>query len=111
MPNRSKDNTMSCILVAAYRVGNPMTMSADRIGNPIEVDAHRIGAPIEVDAHRIGAPIKVDARRIGTPMEITARLVCTINGEFYVRVSPDVIWLNPNDATVYIESNVNWLIE
>lgn len=80
---------MSCIIVSVERVGEPMEVSADRIGSPMEVAAHRIGKP----------------------MEVSARLVCTINGEFYMRVSPDVIWLDPNDATVFVESNVNWIIE
>lgn len=102
---------MSCIVVSVERVGNPMIVSADRIGSPMEVAAHRIGTPAEVTASRIGVPIVATASRVGKPIEVSARLVCTINGEFYMRVSPEVIWLNPNDATVFVESNVNWIIE
>lgn len=102
---------MSCIVVSVERVGNPMIVSADRIGNPMAVASHRIGSPMEVTASRVGKPMEVTASRIGKPMEVTARLVCTINGEFYLRVSPDIVWLNPNDATFFVESNVNWIIE
>ena len=80
---------MSCIIVSVERVGKPMEVSADRIGSPMEVSASRIGKP----------------------MEVSARLVCTINSEFYLRVSPDIVWLDPNDATFFVESNVNWRIE
>jgi hypothetical protein len=77
----------------------------------MEVAAHRIGIPMEVTASRVGSPAEVTASRVGSPMEVSARLVCTINGEFYLRVSPNIVWLNPNDATVFVESNVNWIIE
>ena len=66
---------------------------------------------MEAGASRVGEVMTIGTSRIGKPMEVSARLVCTINGEFYMRVSPDVIWLDPNDATVYVESNVNWIIE
>lgn len=102
---------MSCIVVSVERVGNPMEVSADRIGSPMEVAAHRIGTPAEVTASRVGVPIVATASRVGKPMEVSARLVCRINGEFYMRVSPEVVWLDPNDATFFVESNVNWIIE
>lgn len=102
---------MSCIEVFVERVGKPMEVSADRIGSPMAVAAHRIGIPAEVTASRVGFPFVATASRVGKPIEVSARLVCTINGEFYMRVSPEVIWLNPNDATVFVESNVNWIIE
>lgn len=76
----------------------------------MDVEASRIGTPAEVTASRVGVPIVATASRVGKPMEVSARLVCTINGEFYLRVSPDVIWLDPNEATVYVESNDNWII-
>lgn len=77
----------------------------------MDVEASRIGIPAEVSASRVGVPFVATASRNGKPMQVSARLVCTINGEFYLRVSPDVIWLDPNDATVFVESNVNWIIE
>lgn len=101
---------MSCIVVSVERVGNPMIVSADRIGNPMAVAAHRIGIPAEVTASRVGVPMSVSSRRSGETMKVSASLVCTINGDFYLRVSPDVIWLDPNEATVYVESNDNWII-
>lgn len=76
----------------------------------MDVEASRIGIPAEVSASRVGVPIVASASRVGKPMEVSASLVCTINGDFYLRVSPDVIWLDPNDATVYVESNDNWII-
>ena len=77
----------------------------------MDVEASRIGIPAEVTASRVGFPIVATASRIGKPMEVSAGLVCTINGDFYLRVSPDIVWLNPNDATFFVESNVNWIIE
>lgn len=111
MPNRSKDIKMSCIVVSVERVGSPMIVSADMVGSPMIVSADMVSSPMIVSASRVGVPITARVSKIGKPMEISARLVCTINGEFYMRVSPDVIWLDPNDATVYVESNVNWIIE
>lgn len=102
---------MSCIVVSVERVGNPMEVSADRIGSPMEVATHRIDTPAEVTASRVGVPIVATASRVGKPMEVSARLVCTVNGEFYMRVSPEVVWLDPNDATFFVESNVDWRIE
>lgn len=102
---------MSCIVVSASRVGIPLACSASREGTAMDVEASRIGIPAEVSASRVGVPFVATASRNGKPMQVSARLVCTINGEFYLRVSPDVIWLDPNDATVFVESNVNWIIE
>ena len=102
---------MSCIVVSASRVGIPLVCSASREGTAMDVEASRIGIPAEVTASRVGVPFVASASRIGKPMEVSARLVCTINGEFYLRVSPEVIWLAPNEATVYVESNDNWIIE
>lgn len=102
---------MSCIVVSASRVGNPLECTSERVGEAMRFHAHRIGGPMEAGASRVGEVMTIGTSRIGKPMEVSARLVCTINGEFYMRVSPDVIWLDPNDATVYVESNVNWIIE
>lgn len=77
----------------------------------IIVSASRVGYPAEVSVSRLGIPLVATASRVGKTMEVSARLVCTINSEFYLRVSPDVIWLDPNDANVLVESNVNWIIE
>lgn len=76
----------------------------------MDVEARRIGIPAEVSASRVGVPMSVSSRRSGEPMQVSASLVCTINGDFYLRVSPEVIWLDPNDATVYVESNDRWII-
>lgn len=102
---------MSCIVVSASRVGIPLVCSASREGTAMDVEASRIGIPAEVTASRVGVPMSVSSRRSGETMKVSARLVCTINGEFYLRVSPEVIWLDPNEATVYVESNDNWIIE
>lgn len=102
---------MSCIVLSAQRVGKPLECSSERIGEALDAYAYRIDMSMSVDASRMGEAMSFGVARVGKPMEVSASLVCEVNGEFYLRVSPEIIWLDPNDATVYVESNVNWIIE
>lgn len=79
----------------------------------LNISVHRIGSPMECEAHRIGHTPEVAASRIGKPIKVTCSLVCTTDDTFFLRVSPDVIWLLPEDFStdVFVDSNVKWTIE
>ena len=85
----------------------------DNIGGCLSVAASRIGLGLRVTACRAGAQVSVAASRIGSGLRVTAGIVCTVNRDAYLRIAPDVVWLDSSTVGGEFEiySNVVWRIE
>lgn len=88
-----------------------MEVTSRWVGLSAEIIASRVGVPLITEASRVGAVMAAASSRVGKPMAVSCSLVCAVHNDNYLRVTPDVIWLDPNDATVFVESNVDWIIE
>ena len=62
---------------------------------------------------RIGSELCGCVTRIGQELRGSATLVCSVNKDAYLRVSPDVVWLTPDmiGGEFDIYSNVVWKID
>lgn len=103
-----------CLVIDATRVGDAISVTCDRVGIPMSLSAFRIGKPIAVDVSRVGSAMALKASRIGEALRVSCSLVCTTDDSYYLRVTPEVIWLIPeNDFSeeVDVQSNVKWRIE
>lgn len=78
----------------------------------LSVSAFRVGRDIELTANRIGGDLLLSATRVGTGIRVSASVVCSVNKDAYLRVSPDVVWLTPDmlGGEFDIYSNVVWKI-
>ena len=110
---RCDDNIGGCLSVAASRVGSGLRVTACRAGAQVSVAASRIGSGLRVTACRAGAQVSVAASRIGSGLRVTAGIVCTVNRDAYLRIAPDVVWLDSSTVGGEFEiySNVVWRIE
>lgn len=94
-------------------IGGCLSVAASRIGSCLSVAASRIGSGLRVTACRAGAQVAVSGQRIGSGLEVTVGIVCTVNRDAYLRVVPDVVWLDSSTVggEFDIYSNVVWKIE
>lgn len=79
----------------------------------LQVRASLASESLNVSACRAGAALSVGASRIGSGLRVTAGIVCTVNRDAYLRVVPDVVWLDSSTVGGEFEvySNVVWRIE
>ena len=80
----------------------------------IQISFKRIGKPIELSFERTDKPLEASFKRIGKPIEVSFCRVCPVSGDFYLRVSPKVVWLNEDNnwqAVISVTANVKWIIE
>lgn len=61
---------------------------------------------------RVGESLQGCVARLGASLCGSVSLICTISSDFYLEVTPDVIWLDPNTLESWFEvrSNVEWQI-
>lgn len=61
---------------------------------------------------RVGESLKGSLTKLGESLCGSVSLICTISSDFYLEVTPDVIWLDPNTLESWFEvrSNVEWQI-
>lgn len=61
---------------------------------------------------RVGESLQGEIARLGASLYGSVSLICTINSDFYLEVTPDVIWLDPNtlESCFEVRSNVEWKI-
>ena len=55
-----------------------------------------------------------EVSRLAEPIDFEISLICTINTDKYLIVTPEVVWLNEDNdwsAVIEIKSNVEWIIE
>lgn len=79
----------------------------------LQVSASLASESLNVSACRAGAALSVGASRIGSGLRVTAGIVCTVNRDAYLRVVPDVVWLDSSTVGGEFEiySNIIWIIE
>lgn len=80
----------------------------------LQISAHRVGESLKMTANRYGEALQITAQRTGERLKISASLVCNVSEVFRLEVSPDTIWLTPENlfsGDFDIISNVKWLIE
>ena len=68
---------------------------------------------IECSATVLNPPLKVSVMDITPKLKVSGHLVCSVVGESYLRVMPDVVWLTPDmlSGEFDIFSNVSWKID
>lgn len=104
----------SCIDIQVRRAGDALSFSSERIGNGITLRLSRQDSALLMGASRAGTPLECHAERLEGPLEFRCGLVCTVGGTPYLEVSPDVVWLLPENAfnaDFVVYSNVTWKIE
>ena len=104
---------MSCFDVSACRVGNGIEVLTNRIGDGLESSACRVGKGLSSNSSRIGDGLILSASRIGGSLHVVCSVVCSVSKDFYLDVSPDVVWLTPDmiGGEFDIYSNVIWRID
>lgn len=91
-----------------------LELSVNRIGQGLNVLASRIGKGLNVVANRIGEDIIVSVWNTKPSLVISCGIVCSVEqSEYYLRVSPDYVWLTPDmlSGEFEIYSNVDWEID
>lgn len=78
----------------------------------LSVDIRDEGQHLNVDVKMADPLLAVDSRLLNAPLNVSCSLICDVNGEFYLYVEPDVIWLTPDMVSEEfdIRSNVRWTI-
>lgn len=68
---------------------------------------------MDVAVVRTTAPADVRIYRKGIPFQARFSLVCTVNRNSYLKVTPEAVqWVTPDDVTVYaVRSNVSWIVD
>lgn len=79
----------------------------------LQVSASLASESLNVSACRAGAALSVGASRIGSGLRVTAGIVCAVSRDAYLRVVPDVVWLDSSTVGGEFEiySNIIWIIE
>lgn len=97
---------MGCITAKAHRIGG-IDASAHRVGG-IKASAYWLGG-ISANASRLNG-ISASASRVGGIISASCSLVCTINGNLFLRVKPqEAQWIDIDTSAEYqVISNADW---
>lgn len=104
----------SCIDISVGRIGDILNIGSERLGEGMSFRTDRWGEAMEIKAERACEMLSFGAERLGEQMSFRCGLVCTVGSEFYLRVSPQDIWLMPENGysqDVVVYANVSWTIE
>lgn len=74
----------------------------------------RVGEGLRMGVERIGENIQLSANRVSEGLQMSVGIVCTANDVFYIKVTPQVIWLteaNGYSGIFEVVSNAKWNIE
>ena len=68
---------------------------------------------IECSASVLNPPLNISVMDITPKLKVSGHLVCSVVGESYLRVMPDVVWLTADmlSGEFDIFSNVSWKID
>ena len=80
----------------------------------IVASVERIGEGISLSKSRVGDGVSLDVERIGSNPTLTVSMVCSLAGVSYLNVSPEVVWLVPDNgfsADFVVVSNKDWIVE
>lgn len=105
---------MGCLVGNVTRVSEGLRMGVERIGENIQLSANRVSDGLQIGVGRIGTNLQLSANRVSEGLMMDVGLVCTTNDVFYIKVTPQVVWLT--EANGYSEifeviSNTKWNIE
>jgi hypothetical protein len=103
-----------CLIIYVTRLTHPLECDCDRVGEAPALSVSRIGDAPSLSVSRSGSPLAASASRVGTPPKVECSLVCTTDDTYYLRVTPELIWLVPENGfseDVTVVSNVRWTIE
>lgn len=90
-----------------------LKVEVTRIGGSLSCRCSRIEAAV-VSVSRKDVIPDVAIQRVGLPLQVECRLIEFSGDAYYLRVSPEVIWLIPDNGfseEVKVRSNVKWRIE
>ena len=68
---------------------------------------------LNFDISRLTEPIEFEVSRLTEPIEFEISFICAVNKDRYLKVTPDIIWLTPDNnfsEDVEVHANVNWTI-
>lgn len=80
----------------------------------IVASVERIGEGIRLSTSRVGDGVSLAVKRIGSNPTLTVSIVCSLAEVSYLKVSPEVVWLVPENgfsADFVVVSNKNWIVE
>lgn len=80
----------------------------------IVASVERIGEGIGLSTSRVGDGVSLAVKRIGSNPTLTVSIVCSLAEASYLKVSPDVVWLVPDNgfsADFAVVSNKDWIVE
>lgn len=82
----------------------------------IDIKINRIGESLSLVASRKDKPLKVEVEDVlkNKHLRVTCGVICTVNSDSYLRVTPDTIWLASgvlDGAEFNIYANVTWEIK
>ena len=79
----------------------------------LNVSTCRVGEGLSLNSSRMGDGLNLSAKRIGKSLNVICSLVCSVSKDFYLDVSPNVVWLTPDmiSGEFDIYSNVIWKID
>lgn len=92
-----------------------INIKIDRIGESLSLVASRIGGLL-LGVSRKDEPLKIEVEDVlkNQHLYVTCGVLCTVNSDSYLRVSPNTIWLTSgvlDGAEFNIYANVTWEIK
>lgn len=120
---RCDNSVTGCIQVTVSRIAGDwdimcsstnscLNVNASRCNDDLSVACNRVNEGLHVNTHRISKGLKLETIKIGSELKVCCGIVCDLSKDFYLRVSPDVVWLTPDmiSGEFDIYSNVIWEI-
>jgi hypothetical protein len=82
------------------------------INQPLRINVAKTGDSVECHITRDNKPLQCSIVKIDKTLFCSISIVCSVNNDYYLRVLPDYIWLDPNTLESWFEvrSNVEWQI-
>lgn len=104
----------SCFDISSTRTDDELEIRSDRADFVISVCSVRTDEMLYVNSDRYDSPILADSRRTDAPLMIASSLVCRVEKESFLFVTPEeVVWLTESNgwsALYEVTSNVTWNI-
>ena len=105
---------MGCIVASVERIGEGISLSTSRVGDGVSLAVERIAAELNLSVNKLGEGVALAVGRIGESVNLSVGIVCSMAEASYLKVSPDVVWLVPDNgfsADFVVVSNKDWIVE
>lgn len=115
---------MGCISASIREEGNHLHATCNLIPSSLEVGIKSISIALKgkctlikaflIADLRVENPVlKVVNQIYNTPIKASCDLICSVNGNYFLYVEPDVVWITEGmlSGEFEIVSNVSWKIE